>query len=332
MLSRSLEPRTDTLSRPAQVEAVTGRILDLLLPHRRRPAEPDPADTELVAFAAQRAQIAAFVRADQPVLLTLPGFPCKSPNPRKVLGPLPDEGERLSLAFLDGLCAAIGECYPPGARLVICSDGHVFGELIRVGDATIDAYGTALRRTIRDQGLTRLTTFDLGEMFPDLDHAARRALVDREYAPDLAELREQVRSDAELTRLYRGVTRFLVADATGFTGTASALQRDCRRRAYGVLARSQAWGALVAQRFPRQVRLSIHPQPAGSAKFGIRLLDSSDAWTTPWHACVLTGPDGVPRLVPHHQARRLGTLVWREGRPSHYVSRSTVPAQFHGYR
>lgn len=37
---------------------------------------------------------------------------------------------------------------------------------------------------------------------------------------------------------------------------------------------SRAWGALIAEHHPRAVRLSIHPQPVGAPKFGIRLLDA----------------------------------------------------------
>ncbi len=103
-----------------------------------------------------------------------------------------------------------------------------------------------------------------------------------------------------------------------FTGTRSALQRDCRRRAYGVIQRSRAWGGLVADHHPRAVRLSIHPQPAGAPKFGIRLLDGPDAWTTPWHSAALRQADGTWTLMPRARAQRLGRLVHRDGRPSHF--------------
>ncbi|GHJ99637.1 hypothetical protein SY2F82_14350 [Streptomyces sp. Y2F8-2] len=91
--------------------------------------------------------------------------------------------------------------------------------------------------------------------------------------------------------LYRGITRFLVEDTADWTGTRSALQRACRQRAYGVIQRTRAWGTLIAEHHPRAVRLSIHPQPVGAPKFGIRLLDAPDAWTTPWHSAALRRSD-----------------------------------------
>lgn len=299
---------------PAPPEA---RVLGLLLPHHRTagPAAPDPAD-----HPEQLSQIRQFTDAGEPVLFTLPGFPCKSPNPAKVLGHLPDEGERLSLAFLDRLCARIGEIYPPGARMVICSDGHIFGDLINVPDAQIDAYGDTLRGLIEGADLRHLDTFDLRQVHGDLPYDTKRALVTDAFAPSLAALRAQTRADEETARLYRGITRFLVEDTADFTGSRSALQRACRERAYGVIARSRAWGDLIADWYPRSVRLSIHPQPPGAAKFGIRLLEHGDAWATPWHAAVLQQADGEARLLRRVDAERLGRLVLRDGRPSHYAA------------
>ncbi|MFK8846436.1 L-tyrosine/L-tryptophan isonitrile synthase family protein [Streptomyces sp. Ac-502] len=134
-----------------------------------------------------------------------------------------------------------------------------------------------------------------------------------------AETRDPAAHGGETLRLYRGITRFLFEGTTGFEGTRSALQRACRTRAYGVVQRSRAWGELIAEHHPDALRLSIHPQPSGTAKFGIRLLDAPDVWMTPWHACVLRDADGGVRLMRAADAARRGQLVHRDGRPSHYV-------------
>ncbi|MBT2416273.1 isocyanide synthase family protein [Streptomyces sp. ISL-22] len=309
---------------PDTLPQTTGAaILNLLLPHHRTTDEapvpvPVPVPASAEAFPHQLRRITDFVRAGAPIVFTLPGFPCKSPNPAKTLGHLPDMGERLSLTFLDTLCARIERIHPPGARVVICSDGHVFGDLIRVPDDRIDAYSDELRALIRQSDLHRLSVFDLRDVLGDLPPDAGRAHVHDRYAPTLDALRAEVRTDATALALYRGITRFLVEDTAGFTGTRSALQRECRGRAYGVIQRSRAWGALIADHHPSAVRLSIHPQPAGAAKFGIRLLDAPDVWTTPWHSAALREPDGTWTLMPRARAARLGRLVHRDGRPSHF--------------
>ncbi|PKV77028.1 L-tyrosine/L-tryptophan isonitrile synthase family protein [Streptomyces sp. TLI_146] len=297
--------------------SLSASILNLLLPHHRTTDHHESA-VDAEAFGHQLRRIAAFVRAGAPVVFTLPGFPCKSPNPAKVLGHLPDQGERLSLRFLDALCRDIGRIYPPGARIVICSDGHVFGDLIHVPDDHIDAYSDELRALIATSDLDRLSVFDLRDVLGDLSHPAKRTHVHDRYAPSVETLRAEVRTDEQTLALYRGITRFLVEDTAGFTGTRSALQRACRTRAYGVIQRSRAWGDLIAAHHPDAVRLSIHPQPVGAPKFGIRLLDTPDAWTTPWHSAALRRADGTWTLMPSAAAARLGRLVHQDGRPSHF--------------
>lgn len=66
------------------------------------------------------------VRAE-PVLMSLPAFPFKSPNKKtKVLGTLPDKGEEVALSHLEGLCLAIKDVYEPGANVFIVSDGLMY--------------------------------------------------------------------------------------------------------------------------------------------------------------------------------------------------------------
>lgn len=310
-------PPVGTRTPPAPSIARTcAAILKLLLPHRRAADRDGSAPVE--AFPEQLRQLADFVATGDPIVFALPGFPCKSPSPAKVLGHLPDEGERLSLTFLNDLCTAVREVYPPGARMVICSDGHIFGDLIHVPDHHIDAYSDELAAMIRRERLYHLSVFDLRDVLGDLPHDAKRARVHARFAPAVEELRAEVKSDDATSALYRGITRFLTEDTVGFEGSRSALQRDCRQRAYGVIQRSRAWGDLIAEHHPRSVRLSIHPQRPGAAKFGIRLLDAEDAWTTPWHSVVVHRADSSWELMRRSDAERLGHLVLRDGRPNHF--------------
>jgi pyoverdine/dityrosine biosynthesis protein Dit1 len=131
-----------------------------------------------------------------------------------------------------------------------------------------------------------------------------------------------VREGGDVLTLYRGITRFLLEDADrpDCKKSRAALQRECRERAYGVIQRSRAWGSLIAERFTEAVRLSIHPQPCGSDKLGINLLEASDNWITPWHGTAV-GVRGRFVLMKRYQAEALGAdLVYLHGRPSHYVA------------
>lgn len=308
------------------VERTCHEIVTLLLPYRR---SSDPGrDPSAHEFVAQLRQLAAFVRVGEPILFTLPAFPCKSPNPAKVLGRLPDEGERLALRFLDDLCTRIAQIYPRGAQVRICSDGHIFGDLIGVPDHHIDAYAHELATMLTLEHLTHISVFTLADVLGDIPYDTKRLRVHDRYAPSVDELRALAKKDPHLMRLYLGITRFLLEDTTGFIGTRSALQRACRQRAYGVIQRSMAWGALIADCHPRSVRLSIHPQPVGD-KFGIQLLGCDDTWTTPWHSCAVRHPDGAWRLMRRDAAEKLGTVVMRDGRASH-VELTAAPTNLDG--
>ena len=71
--------------------------------------------------------VMAQIERQAPIKMILPAFPFKSPNSRdKVLGTLPDFGEELALAHLNGLCQNITEIYAPGADVYISSDGLVY--------------------------------------------------------------------------------------------------------------------------------------------------------------------------------------------------------------
>ncbi|MER7000260.1 isocyanide synthase family protein [Streptomyces sp. NPDC000410] len=318
----------------ADTERTCHALLRLLLPHRRPVGSPGPTaevygHTPEACFPEQLDVLRAFVRADAPILLTLPAFPCKSPNPAKVTGALPDLGELLSLRFLDDLCARIADLHPPGARLLICSDGHVFGDLVGVSDQRVDAYAVALRRMIADNGLRHLDTFGLDAVWGSLGYDRKRALLEREFAEPMEILREEVRSGGPALAHYRGMIRFLVEDTYDWTGSKAQLQQDCRRRAYGVLRRSRAWANLIAQHHPGSLRLSIHPQPCGSPKFGISLLEAEDNWLTPWHSVVVQTGTNRFRLMKRREAERVAIPAGPSANPSHYIAAEapdTMPA------
>ncbi|MDQ0771936.1 pyoverdine/dityrosine biosynthesis protein Dit1 [Streptomyces aurantiacus] len=302
-----------------EAERITHRILALLLPHRRTLERDTHLDTT-DAFPEQLKQLGDFVRNNEQVIFSVPGFPCKSPNPDKVFNHLPDHGERLALRSLHSLCLEIEKVYAPGARLLICSDGHIFGDVIGVPDEHIDAYGDELRAMIHAEGLAdHLGTFDLRDVYgPDLSYDEKRRTAAENLGPSVEELRAEVRGNDSTLRMYRGITRFLVEDTSDWEGSRSALQRECRRRAYEVILRSRAWSELIAECHPRNVRLSIHPQNRGEEKFGIRLLDAGDAWMTPWHSVPLRRTDGTWELMHRHDAQKVGREVHRDGRPSHF--------------
>ncbi|ADP12604.1 putative siderophore biosynthesis protein [Erwinia sp. Ejp617] len=280
-------------------------------------------------------KIKAFIKANRAIEFILPAFPAKSPNKNKVLGHLPDMAERISLAFLNDFCQRIKQIYTPGAKLTICSDGRVFGDLIRINDENISAYQAGLRQLIADRGANSLDLFNLENFKPFSDCACsfdkmRQRLIN-EFSQPVEAIKQQLIAEKGGRQLYCAITRFLFEDGLipGYCGSKSKLQKDSRQRAIQVIQRSQAWGALLEHQFPEAIRLSIHPQPAHSQKIGIHMIPTKDSWLTPWHG-VAVEEEGKFVLMKRSEAESLGgRIVMQDNQQSHYqIDRSALANQY----
>ncbi|MNK84160.1 Pyoverdine/dityrosine biosynthesis protein [compost metagenome] len=281
--------------------------------------------------APHLSKVASAIANGKPITFVLPAFPGKSPNPGKVLGTLPDMAERCALEFLQGLCDRIERRYSPGARIILTSDGRVFGDSVGMRDEDVSAYQEALSEMIAELGLSSLSTLNLDDIYEGSAFDQMRSRLMEEHGEPLRLIKAAIKrgngkthdclaDDIEVHRVYCGMTRFLVEDAT-FPGqelSRTAIQKECRIRAYEVVRGSRAWGNAIEELFPTAVRLSIHPQACGAKKLGIRLIEP-DNWLTPWHGVAV---DVGGRFVLFHRskAESLGArLVTQSGRPSHFV-------------
>lgn len=273
-----------------------------------------------IAFAIQR---------NQPVPFVLPAFPGKSPNPEKVLGPFPDLAERLSLHFLGSLCERIKKYYPPGIKIILCSDGRVFSDVVGMQEANVTAYQEELETLIDEMSLSDILTFNLDDVYERLSFSQMRDELMSRHGNSIESLKLKVRNGAEPSAspeeqeangMYCGIARFLFEDALhpGQTKSRTIIQKEARAKAYEVIRRSNAWSDLIAERFPQAVRLSIHPQSCGSKKLGIRLV-GNEYWMTPWHGVAVETKTGFVLLKRSEAERLSARLVYSpDGRPSHY--------------
>ncbi|MDB5101360.1 MAG: pyoverdine biosynthesis protein PvcA [Cyanobacteria bacterium RYN_339] len=318
---------------PVRTATETAKAILLEVMRHRRMAGPNATCTCDACMAPHMPRITASVVANQPITLVLPAFPGKSPNQAKVLGTLPDMAEENAVKFLQQLAERIGRIYEPGAQIVLASDGRIFSDVVGLKDEDVTAYRDSLNQMIAELGLKNLSTFNLEEIYEDLSFDEMRAAVMDEFSVSVEDLRTAVKAaqtpeatadDVEMNRLYCGITRFLVEDATfpGQTISRNQIQKDARARAYGVIQRSNAWSGVVEKHFPDAVRLSIHPHGCGSAKLGIHLSEpaQADNWITPWHGVALELEDGRFVLAKRSQAETLGArIVERNGRLSHFT-------------
>ena len=300
--------------------ATAERILRTLFRHRRlQPGACAEGPCEL-CLAPHLTKVRRFVAKNDPVHMLLPAFPAKSPNRSKVVGKLPDMAEELALSFLSRVCEEIKEFYAPGARITLCSDGRVFSDLVGVADADVTEYGSELALMLARPGLSSLDVLNLEDLFDLEEKSALREQLCAHYAEPVEIIEARVRAGGRHLALFNGIHRFLFEDRLVLEPCKSRtrVRSECKERALRVIQRSEAWGRLISECFPASLRLSIHPQPAHSAKIGILLGDAADAWLTPWHGVALKEAGGF-RLVRRHEAEALGArLVKRGDRASHF--------------
>lgn len=309
---------------------VAKRILAEVMIFRRVPETISLCGTGCQKCASPHLpKIISAVNKNEPVTFILPAFPGKSPNPEKVLGPLPDHAERLSLDFLGTLCQRIKTFYTPGIKIILCSDGRVFSDVVGMNESDVTAYQLELDRLLKEMSLADLSIFNLDYFYKDLHFVQMRDELMKSYGQPLDFLKQKIRNGAkpsaspdeqEANRMYSGITRFLFEDAmhAGQTKSRTAIQKESRSKAYEVIRRSNAWSALIAERFPKAVRLSIHPQTCGSKKLGIRLI-GNESWMTPWHGVAVESKKGYV-LLKRSEAEALGAklICSSDGQHSHY--------------
>lgn len=306
------------------------RILAEIMIFRRVPEAVRLCDRGCQKCAsAYLPKIISAVKQNEPVTFILPAFPGKSPNPEKVLGPLPDYAERLSLHFLGTLCQRIKKIYTPGIKIVLCSDGRVFSDVVGMEEGNVTAYQLELEKLIKEMSFADISLFNLDYFYKNLHFVQMRDELMKRYGQSLEVLKLKIHNGAkpsaspdeqEANRMYSGITRFLFEDAmhAGQTKSRSAIQKESRSKAYEVIRRSNAWSMLIAERFPEAVRLSIHPQTCGAKKLGIRLI-GNESWMTPWHGVAVKSKKGYV-LLKRSEAEALGAkLIYAaDGRDSHY--------------
>lgn len=296
-------------------------VLKNILQFRRSPSSHSTCDLTCPSCQSPHlSKVISAIKASRPITFVLPAFPGKSPNLSKVLGPLPDMAEKLALRFLEQLCEGIREIYAPGARIILCSDGRVFSDVVGMRETDITDYQHELDKIIDEFGLKNISTFNLDELSEGKDFIQMRSELMENYGVPLELLKKKVQREEEANRMYCGITRFLVEDSTfpGQTKSRTAIQKECKGKAYEVIRRSNAWSELIAQYFPDAVRLSIHPQACGSKKIGIRLI-GTESWMTPWHGVVVKKDEDFI-LLKRKEAEALGAqlIFSASGRPSHF--------------
>ncbi|KAJ5908617.1 hypothetical protein N7495_001299 [Penicillium taxi] len=286
------------------------------------------------------------VGKQEPIRMILPAFPFKSPNGRdKVLGTLPDFGEELALAHLNGLCENIAQVYGPGANVYISSDGLVYNDILGVPDETVWEYGEGLRRMAVEKDFRHVKFIRLFELLehpwfvhetPEaakafyLSHASclRRELTyvfgDPTFDADVA-----IKTDNDTCLTYRGYIKFLTKDLAhqgeNLSMSKRAREKQISQTARKMIVRGKMFAAAIKANRKDYVRLSIH-ESAGEKKLSVSLIPQKRGALgfTPWHASVAVGLDGSYRTTHAEDVRETHDLIYKNGQPYFFREKSDL--------
>ncbi|PWY96610.1 pyoverdine/dityrosine biosynthesis protein [Aspergillus sclerotioniger CBS 115572] len=281
------------------------------------------------------------IRTQEPVQMIMPAFPFKSPNQKnKTLGCLPDKGEDVSIAHLNGLCAAIGEIYTAGAQLTIASDGLVYNDILGVPDSEVWMYSQALRGMVAEKECDHIDFVRLrnlihwnedivldSETYETLAPHFRQRLIDN-YTPLGFDVDEKIKSDVDICTTYRGYIKFLTKDLelTKSNGISNKKhKKNLETIAKTMIGRGAAFAEAIRKNFPNHVRLSIHPSN-GSNKISINVLPQTSSPITPWHTSPSYAVDGRLKYAwcEVFASRSDMELVYKDGRPWSYRVKSEL--------
>lgn len=302
-----------------RIEKISQDLLAILMNHRRGCEKAGTAclgKTCLSCRWPHQSIIQQAVSTQRPLTMILPAFPAKSANRQKTLSEKPDRGEIMGLNNLNTLCQNMQALYEPGIRLIICSDGRVFNDLVLVSEEAVNVYQQGINKLIKQHEFNFLSTFSLDDIYPSLGYQTMRELLMLQYGQSLEALMASIKMDEHHRYQFNGIHRFILEDQLVLKPDKSKNQvrKEAKQTAYEVIQRSNAWSRLLTDYFPQSLRLSIHPQPCGSEKLGIQFLPAANRWATPWHNVLLKNAKGW-ELVKRQEAELLGAVLNND----HYV-------------
>lgn len=238
----------------------------------------------------------------------LPAFPCKSSNEQKVYGSVPDKGEELALKRLIKATQDLVKIYPPGMKIWIVSDGHVFSDCIGVDDDVVSTYTTKLHelyKRVAIPGVDAIGFCGLNDLFfsgaaskvfdpkwvSDVEVAhytgtqicpksdLSRQILMKGCDTDAGRLRKQIAIEGHpRLHLYRGFSRFMMEDLSLLEHFQSYSRKKFKKIismiAFNMIKRNDAYSNLVELIFPHHLRISIHAHTNSGPKFGIKIISN----------------------------------------------------------
>lgn len=221
-----------------------------------------------------------FIQQQQPIILTMVGFPYKSVNTKeKVISSTADAAERYSLVYLQQFLDKIKKIYKPGIQLKIFTDGIVFGDLEYVLDDTIETYENMLKKMSYD--LSDIKIFTMKDLCPSQLPTEIRSHISQ-FPPSFDIFCDMLKKDQKLQEDMTILIERLVFELSPLSLSTKEIEKIALREIHRGLQYSNF---LKQFRSDETISCSVHYQKNLDKKIGLKLSDSS--YITPWHGVLV---------------------------------------------
>jgi len=298
---------------------VADRILDIFQGFRM-PELPNVDQYAIVGRDILRQRLVEFIDKQQVIDFVMLGYPMKSPNERdKVIGRLPDLGEKVSIDNFDNFARQVRDVYPPGVNINIVSDGYVFSDVLSISDLTVAGYEEVMRDLVK--GID-ITFYNATDFYPKrICMRGVRNKILNNFGINGNVLQDRILNDVDTNMLYRGMIKFMEVDlAIRPYSSTNQLHKEAKRVAREMMFRNEAYSNMVNNEFQNSIRISMHPTINNGKKYSFQLIPSEKAWTSPWHSALFVDENGQYETVHRKQAVERGLqLVYENGRPYYFT-------------
>lgn len=294
----------------------TEEILRIFESHRMAPTADDMYMTQGRTLLQKK--IDSFVANRRPVTFFMLGYPFKSQNDRdKVLGKAPDRMEYASLSNFKTFDNEVKQVYSPGVHYALVSDGHVFGDVLRIEESVIEDYAGQCRDIAASVGLP-VTWYSIRDFYPKgLTIPAIVEKLMQQFGVSPTELQRRITFIPDTNKLYTGMIHFMEGDIAlwGFPSK-NQLNKQAKIIAREMMSRNEAYGALTLTNFPDYIKLSMHPSQNNGEKYSFQLIPSPTAKHSPWHGAFVVNKDGSFTTMHKKEALASGhEIVNVNGKP-----------------
>lgn len=256
---------------------------------------------------------------DAPLSFVMLGFPFKSTNQRdKVIGNVPDLGERLTIDNFTEFDKQIKLVYAPGVEIVIVSDGYVFNDLLHLNDGIVEAYKEISIDMAKN---APIQFYDLNDFYNKrIRLSEKRTKVVEQFGISEAKLDAEILTNPDVNFLYRGMIHFMTEELQAHPFVShSQLQKAAKKLTREMMFRNEAYSNLVREEFSSYVRLSMHPSMDNGNKYSFKLIPGENTRHSAWHSAILM--DKCEYITIHKKdAEALGAeLQYKDGQPYSYI-------------